>query len=560
VGLILSQFTQQLGYLHPEAEGLPQHGASLSMSAMLRRCVRDPDLEGLELFLPPALMARPAALAEAARLLLPPERAGRGFLRFHPAHAAPEVWADGKPRILLCIDIEDLPAVRYLRDRFAVGPMPICCDTHAGESQHFIAQLTRVAEAPPAAGDAIICLSDRHREFMARMLADVAPAGSSALALEQIPRAVDTERFRPVDAAGRRQARVQLGLPAEGRIALFFGRVTAYTKADLLPLVEAFIAAAPADAHLLVVGREYPAGYAALLREAGAELGHRLIIRGEASSALRPLHYAASDLFVLPGDNIPEAFGNTVLEAMACGLPVIASDWVGYSDLVRHGVTGELIPTWWMPGLDRVSALSPLAQRNADHLYTGQSLWVDAAALTASLGRLLRAPSAELAAMGAAGRLRAETFAFDLVHGRWRELWQRQLALAGAETQTATALRRAGADRLGQPSRYLQWFGHYASGVVGPGHRFRLNERGRQVAVRARPLRFYDDLLPLVHREILDALFAVLMEQAGWATCAAVVAWAVGRCGRASDDVRFHLGLLLKRGLLDAEPPSSSAA
>ena len=557
MGLIVSLFTEHLAYFHPEVEGLAVHGASLSTAALLQRCARDPELEALEVFQPPQLMAKPAALAEAARNLLG-GRAGQGFLRFHPVHALPEIWADRLPRILLGIDPETMPQLRYLRDRFASGPMAISCDTHTGESQSLIAALTRMASAAPVAYDAVVCVSAPYQQFMRTLVAGVTPVGGEPpFRLELIPRAVDTERFQPVDADGRQQARRLLGLPEHGRIALCFGRLTAYTKADLLPLIEAFCAASRSDDHLLFVGREYPNGYAALLREAGAELGHRLIIRGEASPSLRPLYYAASDLFVHPGDSVIEAFGNTVLEAMACGLPVIASDWVGFRDLVEPGVSGILVPTWWMPGLDRISALSPLAQRNADHLYTGQSLWLDAPALTAALRDVLSASTEVRATMGSAGRRIAEGFRPDFVHQRWRRLWAMQLAEATAEAPSTAERRRAGADRLGLPSRYLDWFAHYATGVIGPDHRFRLNERGRTVAVRARPVRFYDDLLPLIHREIIDALFAVLSDQRDWATCHELVKGAADRCARAPDDIRFHLGLLLKRGLLDAAPPTS---
>lgn len=557
MGLIISLFTEHLAYFHPEVEGLPVHGASLSTAALLQRCARDPELEAMEVFLPPQLMAKPAALAEAARNLLG-ERTGQGFLRFHPVHALPEIWADRRPRILLGIDPETMPQLRYLRDRFAAGPMAICCDTHTGESQSLIAAMARVASAEPVAYDALVCLSAPYQRFMHTLVGGVTPVGAEPpFRLELIPRAVDTARFQPVDADGRHHARRLLGLPERGRIVLSFGRLTAYTKADLLPLVEAFCAASQNDDHLLIVGREYPAGYAALLREAGAELGHRLIIRSEASPSLRPLYYTASDLFVLPGDSVIESFGNTVLEAMACGLPVIASDWVGFRDLVEPGVSGVLVPTWWMPGLERISALSPLAQRNADHLYTGQSLWVDAPALTAALRDLLTASNEVRASMGSAGRRHAEDFRPEIVHRRWRQLWATQLAEAAAEPSSVAERRRAGADRLGLPSRYLDWFAHYATGVIGPTHRFRLNERGRTVAVRARPVRFYDDLLPLIHREIIDALFAVLTDQRDWATCQDLVKSAADRCTRAPDDVRFHLGLLLKRGLLDAASPTS---
>ena len=49
-------------------------------------------------------------------------------------------------------------------------------------------------------------------------------------------------------------------------------------------------------------------------------------------------------------DNIQETFGLVVIEAMACGLPVVASDWDGYRDLVEDGVTGLLVPTTMVDG------------------------------------------------------------------------------------------------------------------------------------------------------------------------------------------------------------------
>ena len=54
---------------------------------------------------------------------------------------------------------------------------------------------------------------------------------------------------------------------------------------------------------------------------------------------------SSADLALSLVDNTQETFGLAIAEAMAAGLPVIASNWNGYRDLVRHGVDGYLVPS-----------------------------------------------------------------------------------------------------------------------------------------------------------------------------------------------------------------------
>ena len=60
--------------------------------------------------------------------------------------------------------------------------------------------------------------------------------------------------------------------------------------------------------------------------------------------------WQAADVFTSLSDSIQETFGLVILEAMASGLPVVASDWDGYRDLVIDGVTGFLVPTYMVRG------------------------------------------------------------------------------------------------------------------------------------------------------------------------------------------------------------------
>ena len=130
---------------------------------------------------------------------------------------------------------------------------------------------------------------------------------------------------------------------------------------------------------------------------------------------------AAADLFCSPADNLQETFGLSVLEAMASSLPVVASDWNGYRDLVVHGSTGWLVPcrdvlqAQHQP--DALDRLFSLGLQDYDSAVGLRSLGVvlDHVALERALGDLLAAPK-RCAAMGEAGRERIESV-FSLARG-----------------------------------------------------------------------------------------------------------------------------------------------
>lgn len=161
----------------------------------------------------------------------------------------------------------------------------------------------------------------------------------------------------------------------------FVGRHARYKGLDVL--VKA-LAQTP-GVHAFIAGDgPYRAPTEALARSLGvAERAHFL---GEISEAEKLRLFAASDAFVLPSTEITEAFGIAQLEAMAAGLPVIASDLpTGVTDVTVHGVSGLLCA----PG--------------------------DPAALSAAMGRLSADPALRARlAVGAAARVR-QTFDEEVV-------------------------------------------------------------------------------------------------------------------------------------------------
>lgn len=160
--------------------------------------------------------------------------------------------------------------------------------------------------------------------------------GVPARKVVTIHNGVDTTRFAPADRVAARGA---LGLAPERPLVGTVGRLDPVK--DQAGLVRAFarLRAHGGDAALVIAGdgpcRDELVGLVSSLG-----LGGHAFLLGERQDIPRVL--AALDLFVLP--SIAEGISNTLLEAMATGLPIVATRVGGNPELVEDGVNGILVP------------------------------------------------------------------------------------------------------------------------------------------------------------------------------------------------------------------------
>jgi glycosyltransferase involved in cell wall biosynthesis len=215
-----------------------------------------------------------------------------------------------------------------------------------------------------------------------------------------MPNGVDAEQFSPGE--DRSRLRERLGIPSDAVVAAFVAtldRAHHFKRVDVA--IDALAELGDPEAHLVVAGGgELLGDFRARARERG--VGERVHFLGAVPHPELPDVLRACDLFLLTTEP-PESFGIVLIEAMASGLPVVATDYPGVRAVVDEGENGLLAPRG------------------------------DVRAVAARLRELIAAGPEGRARMGAAGRAKAER--------EWN--WPRLLDRMDDAYAQAMAARRA---------------------------------------------------------------------------------------------------------------------
>jgi glycosyltransferase involved in cell wall biosynthesis len=167
---------------------------------------------------------------------------------------------------------------------------------------------------------------------------------------------VDLDEFRRLPAHHRINARAELGVATSEKVIIMVARMVSQKNHQLVMETAPEILRACPRARFLFVGGG-PDEEALKAQAAASGIAERCIFLGRRDDVPRLL--GASDVAILP--SFKEGFSNAVLEAMACGLPVVASDVGGNGEIIENGINGYLLETAPDPG-SRFGVSIPVAQ------------------------------------------------------------------------------------------------------------------------------------------------------------------------------------------------------
>lgn len=287
-----------------------------------------------------------------------------------------------------------------------VGTKAVVYSPHGGSLHQVYGPLGRIYGAiewllaPRTSG--IILLS----EWLRSRCAEVIRCSPEKMVV--VPIGIDAENLPPVEMEQRQEARSLLGNAAHDKVFLSVGVLRKIKGQDLL--VRAFLHVWRRDpqSRLLVVGEgEMRSDLEQLARRLGIASAIRFTgFVGDVSPYLR-----AADVYVQPSRS--DASSYSILEAMACSLPVVATRVAALPEIVQDGITGLLVAR------------------------------EDEVGMAAAMSRLADCPERRRA-MGIAGRRRVvECFRVEEMVRRTEEVYLRCLGDGARSQETAAVARRA---------------------------------------------------------------------------------------------------------------------
>lgn len=365
----------------------------------------------------------------------------------------------------------------HIRNHLSSQPFVVTGVTLSMGNDHFLSWALRNSANGVGRNDCLVCVTAASQSVATSCHARLTSMQPdfSAPRTQVIPLGINVADF----AGEQNTGRSAFGISDDEFVILSLARFNPMFKMDywpLLNLLRMIRDSADIPVRLVLAGASDDGSYAQYMQSLAVEYGLQEIVTFvlDPDDDRKAALYANADVFLSLIDNVQESMGLTIVEAMAAGLPIVASDWNGYRSLVEHDVSGYLVPTKTLAPDDDWEAVLSIQQDLISHLLGAQATAVDLHAARDFLLHLA-GDRALTNQMGLAGRELAGRYDWQHVISQYLELWadlreqQQNTAAPGARKMRSSAIG------------FISDFAYYPSSHLSERDRFLTSELGSEV-------------------------------------------------------------------------------
>lgn len=395
---------------------------------------------------------------------------------------------------IICDCVENFQQAVFLREKYSAKYPPISITIHCASEinaiNHSLIPALLIGMKPY---DTFFCGSVAVKRVLKKQFEHICDCFKNLYGLtikpmfrlDVVPLGIDDDEFKPVK---KEQAREALDIPQNEFVILYLGRVSAFFKGDLLPLIRVVKNLCDKNPdkniRLIIAGADYIgfSEYKQIKRYISAlNMEKNITIYESFDYDKRNILYSASDVFTSPADSIQETFGLTPLEAMACGVPQVVADWDGYKETVSHGETGYRVPTYWSRCDEDISAYPDALteefslDRFYSHFLLGQSVAIDLNYFEYYLQKLLDNPVLQKNMSAKSIEVFKKNYTLKQTVRSYEAVWD-ELIRIKSNTKCESTFNL---DLFN--NRFFDMFSHYPTYNLDNSAEFQITELGRQV-------------------------------------------------------------------------------
>jgi len=446
-----------------------------------------------------------------------------------------------------------MPYLINIRNRYARNPFPITGVTHSLDGVFMNLRYLELILSGLAPYDGIICTSNAAEKCVGKGLERVSELleinskkdFKADARLKQIPLGIDDNLFDEMD---RYSARSFFNIPENMTVALSVGRLSLRNKNDWSPILE-YLARSYDRGELenliFIIAGGAEESDISLLESLITNMGleKRVMLLPNFDTEIKTKLYKAADFYISIIDNFQETFGLNIIEAMASGLPVIASDFSGYHELVTHGKDGFLIPTIGSSALpefltENMGILDPTITK----LFLAQTVSVDLAAIHKSITALYSNKNL-IKEMGLAAKENARKYRWEGIIKSYESFWS-DLSIEAQKTSFKNINKKS--DLL--TGGFQNNFSHYPTKIISNNDLVSLTDVGRSAINETFTLTKYNDITACLFPELENLILNKLRESDQ--SIEALKKHADDKLHTSEGQTEFHILWLMKHGVI----------